>query len=37
MTSLQHPGLLRQQAYVDGQWRDADDGATLAVHNPSTG
>ncbi|WP_322071699.1 NAD-dependent succinate-semialdehyde dehydrogenase [Paraburkholderia bannensis] len=37
MTSLQHPGLLRQQAYIDGQWRDASDGATLAVHNPSTG
>ncbi|POR50746.1 succinate-semialdehyde dehydrogenase/glutarate-semialdehyde dehydrogenase [Paraburkholderia eburnea] len=36
MTSLQHPGLFRQQAYVDGQWRDADDGATLAVNNPST-
>ncbi|MFP6562750.1 NAD-dependent succinate-semialdehyde dehydrogenase [Paraburkholderia sp. B3] len=37
MTSLQQPGLLRQQAYIDGQWRDAEDGATLDVHNPSTG
>jgi succinate-semialdehyde dehydrogenase / glutarate-semialdehyde dehydrogenase len=37
MTSLQQPGLLRQQAYIDGQWRDADDGATLDVINPSTG
>ncbi|WP_322031349.1 NAD-dependent succinate-semialdehyde dehydrogenase [Paraburkholderia sp. J76] len=37
MTSLQHPGLLREQAYIDGQWRGADDGATLDVLNPSTG
>ncbi|WP_322049405.1 NAD-dependent succinate-semialdehyde dehydrogenase [Paraburkholderia sp. J67] len=37
MTSLQTPGLFRQQAYVDGQWRNADDGATLVVTNPSTG
>ena len=37
MNALQHPGLLREQAYIDGQWRNADDDATLAVHNPSTG
>jgi succinate-semialdehyde dehydrogenase / glutarate-semialdehyde dehydrogenase len=37
MTSLQQPGLLREQAYIDGQWRGADDGATLEVNNPSTG
>ncbi|KAA1011366.1 NAD-dependent succinate-semialdehyde dehydrogenase [Paraburkholderia panacisoli] len=37
MTSLQQSGLLRQQAYIDGQWRDAQDGATLDVNNPSTG
>jgi len=37
MNSLQNPGLFRQQAYIDGQWRDADDGATLDVTNPSTG
>ncbi|QBR01791.1 MULTISPECIES: NAD-dependent succinate-semialdehyde dehydrogenase [Paraburkholderia] len=37
MNSLQNPGLFRQQAYIDGQWRDANDGATLDVHNPSTG
>ncbi|MBN3856915.1 NAD-dependent succinate-semialdehyde dehydrogenase [Paraburkholderia sp. Ac-20340] len=37
MTSLQHPGLLRQQAFIDGQWCNAADGATLAVTNPSTG
>lgn len=29
--------LLRQKCYIDGQWRDADDGQTLAVRNPSTG
>ncbi|MEM5402929.1 NAD-dependent succinate-semialdehyde dehydrogenase [Paraburkholderia unamae] len=37
MTNLQHPGLLREQAYIDGQWRGADDGATLEVTNPATG
>ncbi|HTR05564.1 MAG TPA: NAD-dependent succinate-semialdehyde dehydrogenase [Paraburkholderia sp.] len=37
MNSQQHPGLLREQAYIDGRWCDADDGATLPVHNPSTG
>ena len=25
------------QLFIDGQWRDADDGRTLAVHNPATG
>jgi succinate-semialdehyde dehydrogenase/glutarate-semialdehyde dehydrogenase len=35
--SLKDPGLLRGQAYVDGQWIDADSGATLAVSNPATG
>src|SRR5471030_3538998 len=29
--------LLRQQAYIDGAWRDADDVATLDVNNPATG
>jgi len=37
MNSQQHPGLLREQAYIDGRWCDAGDGATLPVHNPSTG
>ncbi|MEM5328079.1 NAD-dependent succinate-semialdehyde dehydrogenase [Paraburkholderia sp. JHI2823] len=37
MNSLQNHGLLHEQAWIDGQWRDADDGATLDVHNPSTG
>ena len=30
-------GLLRTQAYVDGQWIDADSGEKLAVLNPATG
>ena len=25
------------QLYIDGQWQDAADGRTLAVHNPATG
>jgi succinate-semialdehyde dehydrogenase/glutarate-semialdehyde dehydrogenase len=29
--------LLKTQAYVNGQWIDADSGATLAVTNPATG
>ncbi|MQA22539.1 NADP-dependent succinate-semialdehyde dehydrogenase [Rugamonas rivuli] len=37
MLQLKDPTLLRQQAYVDGAWRDADSGATLAVTNPATG
>ncbi|MBY0243303.1 MAG: NAD-dependent succinate-semialdehyde dehydrogenase, partial [Burkholderiaceae bacterium] len=34
---LNNPALLRQQAYVNGAWIDADSGATLAVTNPATG
>ncbi len=34
---LKDPSLFRQQCYVDGAWVDADDKATLAVHNPATG
>ena len=30
-------GLLRTQAYVNGQWIDADSGETLPVLNPATG
>ena len=37
MTSLEQPGLLREQAYIAGAWRGADDGAVLDVTNPSTG
>ena len=29
--------LLRQQCYINGQWRDADGGGTFAVTNPATG
>ncbi|MCY3591038.1 MAG: NAD-dependent succinate-semialdehyde dehydrogenase [Acidobacteria bacterium] len=34
---LADPGLLRDQAYVDGQWVHADSGETFAVENPATG
>lgn len=29
--------LLKQQAYIDGQWIDADNGETFAVSNPVDG
>ena len=29
--------LFRQQAYIDGQWADADNKSTVAVNNPATG
>ena len=34
---LNDPTLLRQQAYIDGAWLDADKGETVAVTNPATG
>ena len=34
---LSDPTLLRTQAYIDGKWVDADDGATLDVLNPANG
>ena len=34
---LKNTQLLRQQAYIDGQWLDADSGQTIAVSNPATG
>jgi succinate-semialdehyde dehydrogenase/glutarate-semialdehyde dehydrogenase len=34
---LKDMSLFRQQCYVDGAWVDADDRATLAVHNPADG
>jgi succinate-semialdehyde dehydrogenase/glutarate-semialdehyde dehydrogenase len=37
LQQLKDPTLLRQQAYIDGQWCDADNGATIAVNNPATG
>ncbi|WP_072281414.1 NAD-dependent succinate-semialdehyde dehydrogenase [Rappaport israeli] len=35
--NLQHPNLLRQQAYLNGQWVSAKSQQTLAVTNPATG
>ncbi|WP_137819115.1 NAD-dependent succinate-semialdehyde dehydrogenase [Pseudomonas sp. 2FG] len=29
--------LLREQAYVNGEWIEADDSARFAVHNPANG
>jgi len=37
MLELKDPKLLRQQAYIDGHWCDADDGSFFAVTNPATG
>ena len=34
--SLSDPSLLRTQAYINGEWVDADDGATFKVLNPAT-
>ena len=34
---LQDPTLLKTRAYIDGQWVDADDGATFTVSNPVNG
>ena len=31
------PSLLRSLAFIDGHWLAADDGRTLAVHNPASG
>ncbi|HVV65160.1 MAG TPA: NADP-dependent succinate-semialdehyde dehydrogenase [Rhizomicrobium sp.] len=35
--NLKDPNLFRQLCYVDGEWRKADSGATVAVRNPATG
>ncbi|TFW29417.1 NADP-dependent succinate-semialdehyde dehydrogenase [Massilia horti] len=37
MLNLKDPSLLRQQAYIDGEWCDANEGATVTVSNPATG
>lgn len=37
MLQLKDPSLLRQQAYLNGEWCDADDGSTINVSNPATG
>ncbi|KJV10561.1 succinate-semialdehyde dehydrogenase [Elstera litoralis] len=34
---LTDTALFRQHAYINGQWVDADSGATLSVDNPATG
>ena len=34
---LKDPTLLRQQAYINGAWLDADNGETHPVTNPATG
>ena len=30
-------GLIKTRAYIDGEWVDADSGATRPVLNPATG
>ena len=35
--SLTDNALFRQQCYINGQWCDADDGATFTVDNPANG
>lgn len=35
--NLADPQLLRHQCYIDGEWVDADNGATITVRNPATG
>jgi succinate-semialdehyde dehydrogenase/glutarate-semialdehyde dehydrogenase len=42
MADIQRPqltntSLFREQAFVGGEWRNADDGGTTAVTNPATG
>ena len=35
--TLNDPALLRNQAYIDGAWCDADSGDRMPVTNPATG
>ncbi|MBA5639099.1 NADP-dependent succinate-semialdehyde dehydrogenase [Duganella sp. LX20W] len=37
MLTLKDPALLRQQCFINGEWCDADNGATVNVINPATG
>ncbi|MBL7793279.1 MAG: NAD-dependent succinate-semialdehyde dehydrogenase [Saprospiraceae bacterium] len=37
MITLQHPGLLRKEAFIDGKWVGAADGAIFSVNNPANG
>ncbi|MFH1263621.1 MAG: NAD-dependent succinate-semialdehyde dehydrogenase [Pseudomonadota bacterium] len=34
---LKDPRLFRQQCFINGQWRNAEDGKTLAISNPASG
>ena len=34
---LNDPTLFRQHAFIDGNWRDANNGETIAVTNPANG
>ena len=33
---LKDPLLLRELCFIDGRWVPADNGGTVAVHNPAT-
>ena len=37
MLNLKDPTLFRQRCYIDGEWLDADQAETIAIHNPATG
>jgi succinate-semialdehyde dehydrogenase / glutarate-semialdehyde dehydrogenase len=37
MLKLDNDSLIRNQAYLDGEWRGARSGARFAVRNPATG
>jgi succinate-semialdehyde dehydrogenase/glutarate-semialdehyde dehydrogenase len=37
LSQLNNPGLLRDQAYIDGEWVGADSGETFIVTNPADG
>lgn len=37
MFPLKDSTLLRRQAYINGEWTDADNGQTFKVDNPATG
>jgi len=37
MLKLKNPALLRSQSYINGEWVDADNGATVDVLNPHNG
>lgn len=34
---LRDPDLLRQQAFIGGAWVDAENGATVTIHDPASG